>query len=316
MITCAATAGLAIFGHDRVSTVDYMARVAVVGPGAIGSVCAAAVQQAGQHELVLCGRRDPGSITVTDERTGETIALQASVLTSPDAVDGPADWVLLAVKAHQSVAAAGYLSALCGPDTTVVVLQNGVEHRERVASLVADARVLPAIVWFAAEAVAPGDVLLRSDSRVLVPAGETADAFTKLIHGRLVQIEAVEDFTTEMWRKLTVNAVAGLMALTGRPAAIFRRDDIFRLGSAMAAECLAVARAEGARLEDTVGAELLDMLATMPPDSSTSILADRIADRPLEWDARNGVVQRLGRRHGIATPVSDVVVALLAAASA
>jgi 2-dehydropantoate 2-reductase len=53
----------------------------------------------------------------------------------------------------------------------------------------------------------------------------------------------------------------------------------------------------------------------MPPDLGTSILFDRQAGRTLEWDARNGVVQRLGRRHGIATPVSDVVVPLLAAAS-
>ncbi|MDN4646792.1 ketopantoate reductase C-terminal domain-containing protein [Curtobacterium sp. PsM8] len=47
----------------------------------------------------------------------------------------------------------------------------------------------------------------------------------------------------------------------------------------------------------------------------TPILADRTAGLPLEWDARNGVVQRLGRRHGVPTPLSDVVVPLLAAAS-
>jgi 2-dehydropantoate 2-reductase len=44
-------------------------------------------------------------------------------------------------------------------------------------------------------------------------------------------------------------------------------------------------------------------------------LYDRQAGRELEWDARNGVVRRLGRRHGIPTPVSDVIVPLLAAAS-
>ena len=32
----------------------------------------------------------------------------------------------------------------------------------------------------------------------------------------------------------------------------------------------------------------------------------------MEWDIRNGVIQRYGRRHGIAVPVSDVVVPLLA----
>ncbi|RXY16938.1 hypothetical protein DD584_33740 [Klebsiella pneumoniae] len=46
-----------------------------------------------------------------------------------------------------------------------------------------------------------------------------------------------------------------------------------------------------------------------------SILSDRQADRLMEWDIRNGVIQRYGRRHGIAVPVSDVVVPLLAAGS-
>lgn len=46
-----------------------------------------------------------------------------------------------------------------------------------------------------------------------------------------------------------------------------------------------------------------------------SILSDRQADRLMEWDIRNGVIQRYGRRHGIAVPVSDVVVPLLVAGS-
>jgi 2-dehydropantoate 2-reductase len=48
---------------------------------------------------------------------------------------------------------------------------------------------------------------------------------------------------------------------------------------------------------------------------STSMLADREAGRPLEWDIRNGVIIRKARAHGIATPISDVLVPLFAAAS-
>ncbi|UIJ63882.1 hypothetical protein LWP59_17745 [Amycolatopsis acidiphila] len=44
-------------------------------------------------------------------------------------------------------------------------------------------------------------------------------------------------------------------------------------------------------------------------------LADREAGRALEWDIRNGIVQRRGQAHGIPTPISDVVVPLIAAAS-
>jgi 2-dehydropantoate 2-reductase len=47
----------------------------------------------------------------------------------------------------------------------------------------------------------------------------------------------------------------------------------------------------------------------------TSILSDLEAGRPLEWDIRNGVVARRGRTHGIPTPISDILVPLLAAAS-
>jgi 2-dehydropantoate 2-reductase len=80
-------------------------------------------------------------------------------------------------------------------------------------------------------------------------------------------------------------------------------------------ECLEVARAEGATLGDEVPQEIVDAFRGYPADLGTSILADREAGRPLEWDSRNGVVQRRARSHGIATPISDLVVPLLAAAS-
>jgi 2-dehydropantoate 2-reductase len=103
--------------------------------------------------------------------------------------------------------------------------------------------------------------------------------------------------------------------LTGRRAAIFRRPDVQKLARDLAAETLAVARAEGADLPDQVADELVEEFAAMPPDLGSSILFDHEAGRPLEWDARNGVVARLGARHGVPTPVSDVIVPLLAAAS-
>jgi 2-dehydropantoate 2-reductase len=80
-------------------------------------------------------------------------------------------------------------------------------------------------------------------------------------------------------------------------------------------ECLAVARAEGADLGDEVPREVIDAFRSYPADLGTSILADREAGRPLEWDVRNGVVQRRGRRHDIPTPISDVLVPLLASTS-
>jgi 2-dehydropantoate 2-reductase len=106
------------------------------------------------------------------------------------------------------------------------------------------------------------------------------------------------------------------MVLAGRRAGMFREDDARALAARLGKECVAVGRAEGARLSDGLAEEIAGDLAGMPPDLGTSMLYDRQAGRELEWEARNGVIQRLGREHGIPTPVSDVIVPLLAAASA
>ena len=123
-----------------------MARVAVVGAGAIGSTVAAALQRAGRHDVQLCARRDPGPIVV-ERPDGDRVALTAPVVVDPANAVGPADWVVLAVKAHQTEGAAAWLRALCAPGTTVAVLQNGIDHVERVAPLAGAATVLPTVNW-------------------------------------------------------------------------------------------------------------------------------------------------------------------------
>ena len=89
--------------------------------------------------------------------------------------------------------------------------------------------------------------------------------------------------------------VAGLMVLTGRRSGMFRRDDVAALARRYLAECLAVARAEGANLGDDVVDEIVGMFAKAPEDMTTSMLTDREARRPLEWDIRNGVISRKAR---------------------
>jgi 2-dehydropantoate 2-reductase len=281
--------------------------VAVVGPGAIGATVAASVRGA---DLLLCGRTPHERLVVEREGGGIEI-VPGPVLTDPAAIAEPVDVVLLAVKAHQTEASAPFLRALCHPGTVVVVLQNGVQQRELVAPHVGDATVLPAIVWVPVEGLAPGHVRVRGDLRLTLPDEPEAAVVAGLIEG----VELTGDFTTLAWRKLAINAVAGLMVLAGRRAGMFRRPDVAALARALAAETLAVARAEGADLPDAVADELVAEFAAYPEDLGSSILFDHEAGRPLEWDARNGVVQRLGARHGVPTPVSDVIVPLLAASS-
>jgi 2-dehydropantoate 2-reductase len=289
-----------------------VARVAVVGVGAIGATVAAALQEAGGHELVLCARR-PLDRLVVERVDGDDVVLDAPVLVEPDGV-GPAEWVVLAVKAHQTSGAAAWLRALCGADTTVAVLQNGIDHVERVAPLAGEATVLATVNWCPVVPVEPGRVRQRGPLRLAVPDGLAGEAFAALL-GDAAEVSVGGDFAREAWRKLCANAVSGVMALAGRPAEIFRLDDLRAVATALAYECAAVARAEGAPLSDEDADEVVAWIEDLPPDAGSSILTDRLAGRALEWEARNAVIGRLGRRHGIATPVSDTVAALLHATS-
>jgi 2-dehydropantoate 2-reductase len=286
-----------------------MPQVAVIGPGAVGATFAAAAERAG-HAVVLCGR-SAGVPPVVELPGGAEHALSGPLLTDPEAAASSL-WVLLAVKTHQVAGAAPWLRRLCGAGTVVVALQNGVEHRELVQPLAPEARVLPAVVWVPAEAVEPGRVRRRGEVHLIVPEGDDGRSLAALL-GDHARVDVSPDFATAAWMKLATNAVAGLMVLSGRRARMFRRQDVAALARAYAEEVLEVARAEG--VSPGTADDVMAGYASMPEDLGSSILFDRLAGRPLEWDARNGVVQRLGARHGIATPISNVVVPLLAAAS-
>jgi 2-dehydropantoate 2-reductase len=51
-----------------------------------------------------------------------------------------------------------------------------------------------------------------------------------------------------------------------------------------------------------------------PEGAGNSMYADRLAGRPMELDARNGVIVRLGQKHAIPTPTNALLVALLSGA--
>jgi 2-dehydropantoate 2-reductase len=285
--------------------------IALVGPGAVGATIAAGLHVAG-FPVVLCGRTHRDQLDVRPDGR-DPIIVPGPVHTDPRELSGPVDVVLLAVKATQLDEAARWLAVLTDERTVVCVLQNGVEQVELVQPHCPRSTIVPGIIWFAAETQPAGWVRLRGEPRVTVPA--TAEVVVDLLRTAGCVVTAAPDFTTEAWRKLLVNALAGFMVLSGRRSGMFRRDDVATLSRAYLRECLAVARAEGAELTDSAIDEMTDMFAHAPDDMTTSMLSDREARRPLEWDIRNGVVIRKARKHGLAVPISEVIVPLLAAAS-
>jgi 2-dehydropantoate 2-reductase len=289
--------------------------VAVIGLGSIGGVIAGLLAALDRHDIVACVRRAIERLVV--EHPEGVVDLPMRALTDPDDAK-PVDWVLLCTKTQDTEASAPWLKRLCGPNTRVATLQNGIGHAERLAPLVGQAIVVPTIVYYNSERIAPARVRYRRAGQYDFAVSDDAGgrAFAALLDGTSMPILCSSDFKTLAWRKLLLNAAANpISALTLQRNAVFQRDDIEALCLALLQEAAAVGRADGAQLAADEPEQSMARLLAIPPDSGSSMYFDRLAGRPLEIEALTGAVVAAGEKHGISTPFNRMLLTLARAAS-
>lgn len=295
---------------ERTSNIE----IAVVGAGAVGCSVAAHWAAVGRKVLVAAGEKFDEAIAET--REGQ-IKGRVQVVVRPDewtADEGVARWIGLAVKAHQTASTKDWIAALAGNGSTIVVLQNGVEHRERIAEIATATRVLPVVVECPSTWIAPGRSRVRGKVRLIVPDDDDGREFAAFSAQSGMTVETTHDFKTAAWRKLALNVAGGaLTAIMDQPLGIIRIASIADLARDLIRECIAVGRAEGAALDDRLTEEIIQSMIAAPEDQPTSMLIDRRAGKRLEVDARNGAVVRFGRKHGIPTPINAALWVMLEA---
>jgi 2-dehydropantoate 2-reductase len=276
----------------------------------VGAVIAAWLEKTGRHEIVLCARRPLGELQV-ETPYGPLIA-RPTVLTAPEQAT-PVDWVLVATKAYDSAGAATWLKGLAAKGAPVAILQNGVEHRERFAAFLPAGQLVPVMVDLPAERVTPTRIRQRGTAKLAVQDDALGREFVALFAGTPVEAALTADLKSTVWRKLCNNAAGVISGLVLQPAGVMQDEQLGELARQLVRECIAVGRAEGAVLDDSLADTVLQAYRNAPPDSVNSLHADRQAGRRTEIDARNGVIVRLGRKHGIATPCNQMAVALIEA---
>jgi 2-dehydropantoate 2-reductase len=299
-------------------------QITIFGAGAVGAYFGGRLAETGQDVAfvargeALRAMRERGLRVASTE--GDFVIQPARASDTPAEL-GPADVVLLGVKAWQVPDAARAMGPLLGPDTFVVPLQNGVEAPAQLAAVLGPERVLGGLCRILAWIAAPGEIR-HEGVEPYIGFGELAGGLSPRVERlqqafarcRGVTAEALEDVRAELWRKfLFIASVSGLGAVTREPIGVFRarpetRDQLER---AMR-EVLAVARAHGVALPDDTVEETLAFTDTVPAEGTASMQRDIIAGRPSELEAQSGAVVRLGREKGVATPVHEELYRLLA----
>ena len=301
----------------------------VVGAGAIGGVLGARLALAGEEVTFIARGANRAAIEAGGMRLIELDGRErvATARVADFAGAGKFDVVALAMKAHQLGEIAGEIESLCGPDTVVIPMQNGIpfwyfsghggalENRAvesvdpggRIRDAIPARRIIGCVVFIAAERLAPGVVRHTGNDRF--PMGELDGAKSARL-ARIVETfertgfkaPVADDIRAEVWLKLWGNASFNpISALTHATLSAICLDPD---GRDLVARCMretqSVAEKFGIEFRMTID-KRIDAAARVGRHKS-SMLQDVEAGRALEIDALVGSVLELGELVGVATP--------------
>jgi 2-dehydropantoate 2-reductase len=302
-------------------------KIAIVGTGAMGSVYAGILGDAGnevwavdvwaEHVEAMRAR----GLTVEGASGNRTVRIRA---TSDTAEVGVCDLVVISTKAVDVEAAAASAKPLLGPDTVVLPIQNGLGSADRIAAILGDERVAIGVVGgFGASMVEPGHV--RHEGWELVRLGERHGAATPRIR-RIAKtwedagfrVQVYDNVDELVWEKLICNVCfSATCTILERPIrGVLDDAAAWRVASGCAQEAYEVARARGITLGFDDPVAYARAFGEKIPDARPSMLLDVLAGRPCEIDVINGAIPPAARELGLAAPVNETVTALVKAKNA
>ena len=298
-------------------------RIAVMGAGSTGGYFGGMLARAG-NDVSLIARgahlaaiRTHGLKVVRDD---EEFTVQCQATGDPSEV-GAVDLALLCVKTYQSGTALPLIQPLVGPGTTVLCLQNGVDSYLTAAKVLGESTVLPGAAFIEASMLGPG-VVRQTGSLVRIILGETDGVETERCRairdtflGAGVPAEVVPDIRAGLWGKfLFIATMAGVTSMARATLAeLMPQPQWRRVVLACLVEIDAVGRANGVDLPIDIVTNTVSYIEEHLADLQASMHTDLMAGRPLEIEALNGAVVRAGIEASVATPVNDVIYAMLKA---
>ena len=298
-------------------------RIAVIGCGAMGSVYAALLADAGNDLLAI----DPWPVHVAAinrdglEVTGASGERRVRIRAAErvDEGEAPADLVILAVKSAAAGAAARAARPLIGPGTRVLTIQNGLGAADDVAGALGPERLIVGIAGgFGASMRGPGQAHHNGMQviRMGAYAGLSPEAVSAVVavwSDAGFATEAAGDILAMQWEKLICNvAYSAPCALTGMTVGQAMDDaELGPVSRAAAIEATETARARGVGIDIPDPVALVRGFAARMPDAKPSLLLDHEAGRVSEIDFINGAIPREAAKAGRTAPVNETLTRLV-----
>lgn len=298
-------------------------KIAIVGAGAMGSVYAALMADAGNEvwaidvwrEHVETINRDGLRVEgASGDRIVSTVQASASI---GDA--GQCDLYIIATKASGVGDAARAVSGVMGPNSLVLTIQNGLGAGERIAEHMSTDNVLLGVAaGFGASMRAPGHA--HHNSMSLIRIGELNGGLTERVE-RVAEVwrssgfnvKAFEDIEQLIWEKYICNCTfsAPCTVFDCTIGEIMATPDRWGIAKGCALEIHALGQAKGVNFGFDDPITYVTAFGENMPEARPSMLLDHHARRPSEIDAINGMAEVLGPKLGVATPINQTLSAIV-----
>lgn len=295
--------------------------ILVIGTGAIGGYYGAKLAQAGARVSVVA-RSDfdwiqaEGIRVQSDE--GETRLVPEKVLRTAREFGEIPDIVVVATKVTPGADTPGLVHGAVGPQTSILLIQNGIGIEEPVLRAFPDTEILSGLAFIAANRIGPGRILHLDYGRLTLgryPSGPSprAEVIRSLLESVGVPCLVTEDVVTARWQKLVWNAPFNPMSVLAGGVdtqTILGSEESTRLARAVMEEVCRLAAAADHPLPPDVIEQNIQGTRVMKP-YKTSMLLDFENRRPMEVEAILGNAVRIGRSLGVPVPHMETLYGLL-----
>lgn len=289
-------------------------KLLVIGAGGTGGILSFLLAKGGKDVTVAARGRhlqkiqENGLIRHTKwDDSFESVPISAM---TTDDVDFTPDVIFLCVKSYSLSPLVPVLERISGPDTLIVPLLNGYNIGGRLQEQLPRTTVLDGCIYISANIESPG-VILQHAPILRVVYGrrdhEVTKQMQKLMHE--LDVPGVEaSLSTQIQRDTLkkfsyVSPVGAAGLYCNCTAGEFQKEGEARdFVSGLIREVSALADAMGYPFDADMVQVNLDILDTLPPDTTTSMQRDILAGHESEWNELVLEPIRLGEQFGVTTP--------------
>ncbi len=287
-----------------------MTKILIVGTGALATLFAARLAQAG-HQIIMLGTWKAGLNALSEEGARLVDAAGFENQFAVQAIADPHECrgikhALVLVKAWQTERVAGQLRECLADDGLVLTLQNGLDNHATLAQSLGLRRVALGTTTTGATLLGPGLVRAGGEGIISVERHEALGPMEEALRSAKFNVQVVEDAQSLIWGKLVINAAINpLTALLRVPnGKLLESASAHEMMKALATETAQVAEAEKISLPFSDPIAAAEEVASKTAANHSSMLQDVLRGAPTEIDAICGTVVKIAQKHNMDTPVN------------